>query len=396
MNHRRYPRPQLATEITRNLRGDSFFGDDHNGIFLAAPRRTGKTTFLRHDLTPALEADGVVVVYVDLWADTSRDPAGLIEHAISEGMDEHRSQIKRFAESIGLQKMSLAGWIAFDVDASNDVGGKNLTIAEALRLLADACEAPVCLIVDEAQQALTSDEGEALMASLKSARDQLNDPDRTRLMLVMSGSDRDKLLRLTNSNAAPFYGSQIQTMPYLGNDFVEHCAALIEHHYAGYAPVDRKKLNEAFKAFGYRPQFFMQALGNALSPLTVRDGSLEEGVEQEAIEQMRADRASMTSVYLGLSDLQQAVLWRMLERQQHFKPYDREALSFYEKVLPSGTTITPNRVQTAIESMRKLSPSLVWKSARGEYAVEDVGMHAWYQDRVSRSAWPPTDDAEDN
>ncbi|WP_353163362.1 AAA family ATPase [Salinisphaera shabanensis] len=167
------------------------FGDDHNGVYLAAPRRTGKTTFLRHDLKPDLETDGVVVVYVDLWADTNRDPADLIEHAIMAVMAEHRSQIKTLAEPIGLQRVSLAGWVAFEVDGATPAKDKQLTITEALRLLSDARQAPVCLIVDEAQQALTSDEGEALMAALKSARDQLNGPDRTRLMLVMSGSDRN-------------------------------------------------------------------------------------------------------------------------------------------------------------------------------------------------------------
>ena len=33
------------------------------------------------------------------------------------------------------------------------------------------------------------------MFALKSARDQLNSPDKLRLLLVFSGSDRDKLFR---------------------------------------------------------------------------------------------------------------------------------------------------------------------------------------------------------
>lgn len=397
MRMRRYPRPKLARQITSALRGDTLFGDDHNGVFLAAPRRTGKTTFLRYDLMPALEESGAVVVYVDLWADTDRNPAELIERAITDVMSRYRSQIRALAEKIGLQKVSFGGWVAFEVDnAAADTEGR-LTITEALRLLADACGASVCLIVDEAQQALTSEKGEALMVSLKSARDQLNDPDGTRLMLVMSGSDRDKLLRLTNSHAAPFYGSQIQNMPTLGRDFVDHCTDRIEEAYPDKQPVDRRKLAEAFQSFGCRPQFFMQALGNALNPLSEVQGPFEHRVEREALEQMQSDWAEMTSVYLGLTDLQQAVLWRMLERQQYFKPYDRDALAFYRRVLqqedPEASRVTAARVQTALEQMRSQTPPLVWKSARGEYAVEDVGMHDWFEDRKKRSAWPPGDDA---
>jgi len=63
---------------------------------------------------------------------------------------------------------------------------------------------PVALIIDEAQHALTSESGENAMTALKSARDTLNGPDRVKLMLVMSGSYRDKLLRLVNTNGAAF------------------------------------------------------------------------------------------------------------------------------------------------------------------------------------------------
>ena len=79
-----YSRPQLAHQMVQALQGQSFLGDAHNGLFLAAPRRTGKTTFLRSDLTPALQVAGIAVVYVDLWADAARDPGALIAEAIAQ------------------------------------------------------------------------------------------------------------------------------------------------------------------------------------------------------------------------------------------------------------------------------------------------------------------------
>ncbi len=53
-----------------------------SGLFLAAPRRTGKSTFMREDLVPALKARGVVTTYVDLWEDRQRDPGLLIVDAV--------------------------------------------------------------------------------------------------------------------------------------------------------------------------------------------------------------------------------------------------------------------------------------------------------------------------
>ncbi|MBV5332068.1 ATP-binding protein, partial [bacterium] len=68
-----FPRFQLAEELSDALQGSKLFDDAPNGLFLAAPRRTGKSTFLQVDLQPALEKRGVVVVYVDLWVAPSRD-----------------------------------------------------------------------------------------------------------------------------------------------------------------------------------------------------------------------------------------------------------------------------------------------------------------------------------
>ena len=54
-----FPRTALASELVAALQGRALLGDAHNGLFLAAPRRTGKSTFLQGDLRPALQAAGV-------------------------------------------------------------------------------------------------------------------------------------------------------------------------------------------------------------------------------------------------------------------------------------------------------------------------------------------------
>jgi hypothetical protein len=51
-----------------------------------------------------------------------------------------------------------------------------VTLVDALKALHAAATAPIALVIDEAQHALTSEAGENAMATLKSARDQLNRP----------------------------------------------------------------------------------------------------------------------------------------------------------------------------------------------------------------------------
>lgn len=380
-----YPRKALARQMVQALQGTALLGDAHNGLFLAAPRRTGKSTFLQGDLAPALRTAGVEVVYVDLWADTRRDPGALIAEAIARALQPQLGLVARGAKKAGVKTLKLAGTLEIDTSKIGQIDG--LTLVEALRTLQRAAGRPIALIVDEAQHALTSVAGEAAMSALKSARDQLNQPGQVKLMLVMSGSDRDKLLRLVVSAAAPFYGSQIQALPPLDTDFIAHVAALVEAQRAELQPVDRAALQAAFAAFGHRPQFFMRALGDVLSPLAGIRGRFERALQQAARAQQLQDEAQMESDFLGLKSSEQAVLWRMLEQGSRFRPYDAEALRFYRDKL--GRPVSVQQAQKALEALRQRTPALVWKSARGEYAVEDAAMHRWYQVRVAAAHWPP-------
>lgn len=379
-----YPRPALAQELVAALQGKTLLGDAHNGLFLAAPRRTGKSTFLQGDLRPALEAAGAVVVYVDLWADIRRDPGTLIADAIARALEPHRGLVARTAKKAGLDKVKVGG-LELDTSKIGKVDG--LTLTDALRMLHESAGKPVALIIDEAQHALTSEAGEAAMTALKSARDQLNRPGAVNLMLVMSGSDRDKLLRLVNTAGAPFYGSQIQRMPTLGPDFIAHVASLIEAQRPSLKPVDQGALQLAFDLFGFRPQFFMAALGQVLSPVAGLTGRFEEALQEEARQRQAADEAQMQSDYLGLKPAEQAVLWRMLDQGPRFRPYDAEALSFYRDKV--GRPLSVAQVQKSLEALRQRMPALVWKSARGEYALEDAAMHRWFESRSSTGNWPP-------
>ena len=382
---RHFPRRELARQLSKALQGNQIFTDAHNGLFLAAPRRTGKSTFLKEDLKPELERLGMVVVYVDLWADQRRDPGGLIADAIGQALHPHLGAITKAAKATGLQNVSIAGTLQIDTTRIGRVDGT--TLADALRALHEAAKAPVVLIIDEAQHALTSEDGEVVMAALKSARDQLNAPGKVNLMLVMSGSDRDKLLRLVNTNSAPFYGSQIQKMPELDQPFIDFVANLIEAQRPDVRPADRELLYASFGKFGHRPQFFMAALGDALSPLSSHAGRFEHAVMAAAEQRQRDDEGQMESDYLGLKPLERAVLWRLLEQGQRFRPYDAEALRFYAN--KTGDKVTAAKAQNALESLRQHNPPMVWKSARSEYAVDDAAMHRWYQARVEAGTWPP-------
>lgn len=385
-----FPRLKLAVEMCEALQGSNLFNDAPNGLFLAAPRRTGKSTFLLADLKPELERRGIAVVYVDLWAAPQRDPGDLIAEAIGAVLSTHLGLVAKAAKASGLESINIAGTLRIDTSKIGQPEGSTLT--EALRALHLLARSPVALIVDEAQHSLTSTAGEDAMTALKSARDQLNRPGQVNLMLIMSGSDRDKLLRLVNANAAPFYGSSIKHLPLLGDDFVAHLAGLIERQRPELAPVNQPLLAQAFQTLGHRPQFFIDTLGQALSPFAdtnAQSQRFEATVEVLAHQRLEQDRQQMESDYLVLRPVEQAVVWRMLEQGPRFRPYDAEALRFYSD--KTGAPVTRAMAQKAMEALRNRQPSLVWKSARGEYAIDDAAMHQWYQKRIAAGQWPPVE-----
>jgi hypothetical protein len=184
-------------------------------------------------------------------------------------------------------------------------------------------------------------------------------------------------------------------MPPLGQDFIDHVSRLITAQRPALAPVDGATLVQAFESFGHRPQFFMEALGQTLSPLSGLQGvRFEQAVLQAATERQQADEAQMESEYLALRPLEQAVLWRLLDQGPRFRPYDVEALRFYRERVAGR--VTPQMAQRALESLRERNPALVWKSARGEYAVDDAAMHRWFEQRLRQGRWPPVDPHERN
>jgi hypothetical protein len=382
-----FPRVNLAQSILDDLLGKNPFGDAANGYFLAAPRRTGKSSFLKNDLQPLLQTSQITVIYVDLWSDKNKDPASLIADAIGKEINKSLGVVAKAAKSSGLESISVAGLLK--IDTSKIGKSEGVTLYDALNTLQQNTNRPVALIIDEAQHALTSSTGEDTMTSLKSARDQMNVPGKTKLMLIMSGSDRDKLLRLVNSNSAPFFGSSIKTMPLLDEHFIHYVAQLIAQHLPHIKTIDEACLMSAFALFGHRPQFFTRALGEVLNPLNEPKAGFENFIFEAAKTHISDEQARMESQYQGLRLLERTIIWRLLEQGGKFRPYDAEALKFYTEKTSAKKQITPAQVQSAIDILRTLTPSMIWKSARGEYALDDALMHAWYQRRVVEGTWPP-------
>ncbi len=377
----------MARQLADELLGEYLVSDAPNGLFLAAPRRTGKSKFLQFELKPELEARGCLVVYVDFWAQPDKDPAELLAETLTYEIHKTAGLTKRLAAALSSLKV---GTVEVELDLSKLGRPQGPSIPHVLGLLGKAANRQIVVILDEAQHTLTTQAGDAAMFALKSARDQLNSPDGHRLLLVFSGSDRDKLLRLVNSSKAPFYGSQIRHLPELDQGYVSQLGDALEKVFEWLAPVNIDALFEAFQTVGRRPQFLQEVLNEVLQRPATHAGQAQADILQGAREFQRNEARQRLHLYLGLKPLEQFVLWRMLEQGAAFRPYDSDAKDFYGALL--GQEISTPMVQAAIKSLRDREPSIVWKSSRGEYAVDDTQMHGWFNQLQAAGQWPPGPD----
>lgn len=374
-----FHRTGLVCSMLEGLKGEGLI-DYSSGLFLTAPRRTGKSTFLREDLIPACVAAGWEPVYVDLWSDLSADPGRLIESAIVGVMREYEGSVKRTLQDAGVQKLTVFK-MEWNLEQPSRLP-EGATLTDALNLLYQACGRMVVLIVDEAQQALETTTGMNAMFALKAARDFLNQGLSTPgLRLVFTGSSRDKLAHLVLNRQQPFFGAQITPFPLLGRDFVAAYTDNINQKLATGNRFDANDMMQAFELVGRRPE--------QLAAIVQRV-ALDMGEAPQLGELLKANAAEMRESAWGeyeaafdpLTPVQKAVLISMA-RASHgsktFSPYKSDTLqqvgALAEEYGQRGAAPTKQTVQAAIEALR--DKGLLWRSGRGTYAFEDTSMLDW-------------------
>lgn len=259
-----YRRPALAAQMARQLLHPGVLDEGlRSGLFLSGLRRTGKTTFLLNDLVPALEADGAIVIYVDLWSDTQRSPAALILAAVKRTLADLEqpgsAALKHLKRVAGADIGGFGFKFGFKLDSVGEPGGA--TLAQALAEVVDKAKTNVVLIVDEVQHAITSEEGNRMLLALKAARDAINPRPGTPgyFLFVGTGSHRALVGELTARRNQAFAGATSISYPVLGEDYV---AYLLERLSAeGFSALPSPEVAvQAFRALGSRPEEMIKAL----------------------------------------------------------------------------------------------------------------------------------------
>lgn len=362
-----FHRSALAAAMAKKILGAAPASASGSGLFLAAPRRTGKSTFLREDLRPALESAGALVVYADLWEDRKADPGHVIVAAVRAELAKHKGVVAKLARAAGMDKVSVGG-VSFSLDR---VGlGAQVSISTALAALSDVIGKTIVLIIDEAQHAITSESGNDALFALKAARDELNSSRHKGLRVVATGSNQDKLAMLRNSKDQAFFGAPLVPFQPLDKDYIEWFCDHVDLP----ARLDPELVFELFRRAAFRPEM-LGAAADALSfDFALRAADVASRFAQAVESQIAASTGETLRVLHSLTPLQSAVLRVLTVAGDAYAPFEADTVARYQQVLDAIAPKAPvvadvSNVQQALSALQE--KSLVWRAARGVYALED-------------------------
>lgn len=370
--HRAIYANQLAEQL---LDPQPLLQNVRSGVFLSGIRRVGKTTFLRQDLIPALEARGAIVIYVDLWADRTKSPAVLVHQAVGETFRQLANPgsglLKRFK---GLNLGAAGFSFGFQFDSIGTTTGT--TLAQAFEELVAKAKVDVVLIIDEVQQTLSSEEGYGLLHALKAARDAVNSKPGTpgHFLFLGTGSHKSLVTDMATRRSQPFTGAVSAAYALLGKDFVQWQLERIAAAPGATRLPTLEVAWQGFQAVGHRPEELFKALvqlqgmdmppDQAFPVICATLASAAADVELHAIEEF--------------GELGKALFGRIASGSEQGITglFSADALTAYGH--QTGATVEASQVQTLADKM--IAANLITRPGHGIYMVADPFVrNVWLQ-----------------
>ena len=360
--HRREYAQSIATQL---LHPTTFQLNVRSGVFLSGIRRIGKTTFLKQDLIPTLEADGALVIYIDLWADRSISPSVLVHDEVIRSLKQLKTAGASLLERFKGMNLGAAGLsFGFQIDSVGSPGGT--TLAQAFIELIDKAGVSVVLIIDEIQQALLNDDGYNLVHALKAARDAVNSRPGTvgYFLFLGTGSHKSLVTDMSTRRSQPFMGALSTIYEPLGKDFVDWKLTQLASTPRIILP-SQEVAWTGFQTMGNRPEELLKALAQLQSTKTNPDQAFPiicstlalaaADMELQRLEELGPlGEAIFSRIALGSSEGVSGL-------------YSGESLEIFSQII--RTAVDAPQVQNLTEKM--ITANLIIRSGHGVYVVAD-------------------------
>ncbi len=365
-----FARPDLLESVSRLLLSGA-------NVTLFAPRRHGKTSFVRYDLLPALHEAGWFAARIDLWRNRENPELGLVEglEAVAYATPPRSALMRPMNLSSLRATFKVPGvdiqgnWSPATGPTPHPEASLENRLANALHLIAE--RGTHSLIALDEFQALASKGSDNFVAAFRTALQDVEG----RLSVFFTGSSRDGLMRLFNRSRAPLFRSaESLTLPNLGDGFVDSRADYLDE-VAG-VKVDRDALKLFFPRLCYTPLF----LNEIVRIMLVRGNPDLDAAVREWYRAKFDDEYAHW--FAALQDVESAVMvWLATSGQKTV--YSEEAREAIRQYIEADVLPTTSRVQTAIRRLtgeQALEPTGV----NGEYEIADQGLQIVLSNAVNQ------------
>ncbi|MBH8796984.1 hypothetical protein I5J85_07515 [Pseudomonas aeruginosa] len=354
-----FPRHALAESI---LLG--FENNIQTATTIFAPRRKGKTTFVRNDLIPIARDKGFLVATADLWLDKDH-PERVIARALQEaihGTGFVRRTLLRFTRPgqviSGVNAGAGADGVSIGLDLADDAG---LVLPELFERFSQLGKGKALLIIDEVQHLATRKEFETFTATLRT----LLQGAQGKVYAVFTGSSQHGLARMFRRSKAPFYqyGSEV-SFPELGMEFAQHLAALYFE-----ATGRTWEAADAFSLYvrrGMMPKHLREIYNLSLTQ------NLPVVEADKIVWASMLDEGQFATLIESLAPLDQALLVGILTGESLFSAEYRKRLG---DELPSGIAPTTTQVQSALKRLQRAE--LIGNLDHGSWSIEDGALQSY-------------------
>lgn len=348
-----FPRHGLVEEVFQILTSGL-----KQGVTLFAPRRQGKTSFVRHELMPAAHELGWQTLYVDLWRRRGEPELALVE-GLESFLEKRQSGWRRRMRFKELRAKASAGAAELESTLEPIRFAPDPVLENRLdTALCALSEKGVTLLVLDEAQALAGVKREDFVAALRTVIQKL----RGRLLVFYTGSSRDGLNSMFRQQKAPLFASAMPVqLPELGDDFIEDRLVFLSKRTK--AAVDKSSLTRAFEHLGRTPEFMNEVI---LHLLIAGNGDVEGAMSKWLQSHQEAGAAVLLEELRPL----ELALMRLLAQPGHSSLYSAESVEALGAQMDAEEKITTTKIQTALKRLMRLD--LVAPTGRhGEYEIED-------------------------
>lgn len=351
-----YSRKPLAEQVL-----GMFDSGLSSALTFFAPRRMGKTEFLRKDIAPLAESKGWRVLYFSfLDADETGSAefvSSLIGFMDGKGVVAKAKGMFRAIGKVSGEAGGFKAGVELNDKALQDGGVKDVIDRLAKK------HKRVLLLLDEVQALAQGMHNVTFVAALRTALDMHKD----QVKVIFTGSSREGLRRMFSEAKAPFFHfGQNLPFPEFDSGFTDHLAEVFQA--TTKRRLDRRELWLAFKEMQRVPQLVRSLVERmALNPGL----SLEEAKHQLVTEV--TDARLYADAWNACTALEQLLLIEIAAHATQM--YGNETRTRLAASL--GVSELPvSAVQSALRTLQK--KELVGRHPdRGGYFLDDPNFKAW-------------------